>query len=95
MPAKPRQTERGGGARADAGQQQAVVGRSGTKLLPRHQGQQCVTRSRFLTDPTRRQLLAGSALAAAGLGLPSLAQVTTLPPTPPAKNRGNRKERRP
>jgi non-heme chloroperoxidase len=28
-------------------------------------------------------LLAGSALAAAGLGLPSLAQVTTLPPTPP------------
>ena len=40
------------------------------------------------TNQVRRQLLAGSALAAAGLGPPLLAQATTLPATPPAKHCG-------
>jgi non-heme chloroperoxidase len=42
-------------------------------------------------DPARRQVLAGGALAAAGLGLPLLAQAATLPPNPPAKNHGTTK----
>jgi non-heme chloroperoxidase len=42
-------------------------------------------------DPARRRLLGGTAVAAAGLALPLLAQADTLPPTLPAANRGNSK----
>ena len=45
----------------------------------------------FPTDPARRQLLGGGALAAASLALPLLAQAETLPTTLPAKNRGTSK----
>jgi len=45
----------------------------------------------FALDPARRQLLAGSAIAAAGIALPALAQAQTPSPTPAAPQRGTTK----